>query len=232
MGNYLGALLVKTNADLIFTVNRYTKKFLSSLGIEKQRIILTDNGVDVQRFISHPKKLFDGCFIGRHVKHKGLCDLMRVWDIVVESKPDAKLVLCGHGEETHNIYDFVRKKKLERNVLILGFVPEKEKFEVLCSSRIFIFPSYLEGWGIAIAEAMSCELPVVTYRLPVYSEVFEDKLITVPKGDVDKMAKRVLSLLENGEVAMRVGMENREFIKKYEWRRTAEKELSQIVATI
>lgn len=229
MGNCLGALLVKTSADLIFTVNRHTQKFLSSLGIEKQRIILTDNGVNVQHFTSHPKKLYDGCFIGRHVKHKGIYDLVRVWELVVESKPDAKLVLCGHGEETHNIDDFVKKKKLERNVLILGFVPEKEKFKVLYSSRIFIFPSYLEGWGIAIAEAMSCELPVVAYRLPVYSEVFEDKIITVPKGDIDKMARKVASLLENVEAASRIGEEGRIFIERYDWKGIAAKELSKII---
>lgn len=232
IGNYLGALLVKMNADLVFTVNRYTQNFLLSLGIEKGRVFLTDNGVDVRHFTSQPKKFFDGCFIGRHVKHKGIYDLLRIWEIVRESKPDAKLAICGHGEETSKIDEFVRKKKLEGNVLLLGFVQENEKYEVLCSSRIFIFPSYLEGWGIAIAEAMSCRLPVVAYKLPVYNEVFEDKLVTLPLGNVGEMAKQVLFLLENPEAAKKIGEDGREFMKRYDWSIIAKRELSEIISLV
>lgn len=232
IGNYLGALLVKTNADLVFTGNRYTQNFLLSLGIEKGRVFLTDQGVDVRHFTSQPKKFFDGCFIGRHVKHKGIYDLLRIWEIVRESKPDAKLAICGHGEEASKIDEFLRKKKLEGNVLLLGFVQENEKYEVLRSSRIFIFPSYLEGWGIAIAEAMACGLPVVAYNLPVYKEVFEDKLVTMLLGDVDAMAGQVIFLLENPEVARRIGEEGREFIKRYDWNGVAERELMEIHALV
>jgi len=106
---------------------------------------LTSNGVDIKPFTLKRKRFFDGCFIGRHVKHKGIYDLLRIWEIVRESKPDAKLAICGYGEETSKIAELVRKKKLEDNVLLLGPVPENKKYEVLYSSRIFIFPSYLEG---------------------------------------------------------------------------------------
>jgi glycosyltransferase involved in cell wall biosynthesis len=232
IGNYLGVLLVKMSADLVFTGNSYTRNFLLSLGIEKRRVFLTGQGVDVRHFTSQPKKVFDGCFIGRHVKHKGIYDLLRIWEILRESKPDAKLAICGHGEETYKIDEFVRKKKLESNVLLLGFVQENEKYEVLHSSRIFIFPSHLEGWAISIAEAMACGLPVVAYNLPVYKEVFENTLVTVPLGDVNAMAKQVVFLLENPEIAKKIGVGGRKFVEKYDWKKVAEKELSEIVALV
>jgi len=232
MGNYLGALLVKMSADLVFTSNSYTQNFLLFLGIEKRRVFLTNQGVDTRHFALQPKKIFDGCFIGRCVKHKGIYDLLRICDIVRKSKSDFKLAICGYGKESPRISELVRKKKLESNVILLGLVQEDKKYNVLHCSRVFIFPSYLEGWGIAVAEAMACGLPVVTYHLPVYREVFDDKLITVPVGDIDAMAKEVIYLLENPEVAKKIGEANREFVKRYDWKTVAEKELSAIINLI
>lgn len=224
MSNYFGALLVKRCADLVFTVNTYTRNFLLSIGVKKDRISLISNGVEIKKF--HPKKkFFDLCFVGRHVKHKGIYDLLRILEIVCKTRPNTKLVICGHGEETSKINELIRKKKLENNVFLPGFVQENEKWKILCSSRIFVFPSRLEGWGIAIAEAMACGLPVIAYDLPIYKEVFGDRLITVPLGDVDAMAKHIILLLENPKRAKEIGNINKEYIKRYSWEKIAKEEM-------
>jgi len=70
------------------------------------------------------------------------------------------------------------------------------------------------------------------YNLPIYKEVFDDKLMTVPLGDIDAMAKQVIYLLENPEVARKMGEANREFVKKYDWKTVAEKELFAIINLI
>lgn len=232
VANFFGGLLAKLFADLVFTVNTNTTNFLLSLGIRGERVFLTSNGITIDNInFMHNKrrKKFDGCFVGRHVKHKGLYDLLKVWEVVCKFKPNAKLAICGYGEETPKIAEHIREKKMERNIILLGFVQENEKYKVLYSSRVFIFPSYLEGWGIAIAEAMSCGLPVVAYKLPVYQEVFKDKLITVRLGDIDAMAKHVIFLLKNPKIANKIGEEGRTFIKRYEWKKIAIRELNYIL---
>jgi glycosyltransferase involved in cell wall biosynthesis len=186
--------------------------------------------VEIKAFVPVPKKkIFDLC-LGRHTRHKGIYDLLRILEIAREMKPNVKLVICGHGEETSKINELVRMKKLENNVLLLGFVQESKKYEVLCGSRVFIFPSYLEGWGTAITEAMFCGLPVIAYDLPVYKEVFGNKLITVPVGDVNAMAEQVIFLLNNPERAQEIGNSNKEFIKRYSWEEVANKEIDLICA--
>jgi glycosyltransferase involved in cell wall biosynthesis len=128
--------------------------------------------------------------------------------------------------------ELVLEEGLKNNVTLLGFLSEERKCETLQSSIIFVYPSYQESWGAVVAEAMACGLPVVAYDLPVYKEVFEDKLVTVPLGDVDSMAKQVIFLLENPDVAKKIGEKGREFVRRYDWNRVAEQELSVMINLI
>ena len=135
MANYLGALLIKLFADLVFVVNKSTANFLLSLGVGESRIFKTDNGVPINEITSaiygnKVSKKFDGCFIGRLVRYKGIYDLLEVWKAVCKFKPDAKLVICGTGEEAPKIAELLKKKKMEPNVTLLGFVYGKEKYNV------------------------------------------------------------------------------------------------------
>ena len=63
------------------------------------------------------------------------------------------------------------------------------------NSRIFIFPSYEEGWGIAVAEAIACGLNVVLYDIGTY-KIFGKNVIMVEKGNTRKMAKIIIDLIE------------------------------------
>jgi glycosyltransferase involved in cell wall biosynthesis len=228
--NYFGTLLMTKFSDLIFVINRPTKDFLLHFGAKDTKIVLTCNGIDIHDTKPSVKeKSLDACFLGRLVKSKGVYDLVKVWKKVCERRNSAKLAIIGDGPEKGRTNELVVKMGLENNVTLLGPVLGDEKYRILGTSKVFVFPSYLESWGIAIAEAMACGLPVVAYNLPVYKEVFEDKLVTVPVGDVDAMAKQVIYLLENPEIARKIGEANREFVKKkYDWKTVAEKELSAI----
>ena len=231
MYNYLGMLLAARFADLIFVINKRTRDHLLRLGVEGRKLIVTSNGVDLHNLgMMNEEKSFDACFLGRLNKSKGVYDLVEVWNTVCEGKKNVKLAIIGVGPERGRISELAIKMGLESNIALLGFVSRDKKYEILQNSKIFVFPSYLESWGIAIAEAMACSLPVVAYDLPVYKEVFDDKLITVFVGDIDAMAKQVISLIRKTKVARKIGEEGREFIKRYDWGVVAERELSEIIA--
>lgn len=229
MYNILGLLLSVRFAHLIFVINAATREYILRLGIERKRAIYTANGVETRENGSKREKIFDACFLGRLVKSKGIFDLLAIWKAVDNIRPNAKLAIIGDGPEEERINELAAKAELENSVTLLGFVSQSEKHKIFESSRVFVFPSHLESWGIAVAEAMACSLPVVAYDLPVYKEVFEDKLVTVPVGDVAAMAKQVEFLLENPEVARKIGEAGREFVKRYDWSVVAERELSEIV---
>lgn len=232
--NLLGFLLVRLSADLIFAINESSKKRCLEFGIKKEKIVMMSNAVDVIGIIRDNSCMkpveFDACFLGRLVKTKGVYDLLHVWKTVCYKKPNAKLAIIGDGHEKEGINKLMKKLGIEDNITLFGFVAESKKHQILTNSKIFIFPSWLESWGIAVAEAMACGLPVVAYNLPEYKEVFSNTLITVPLGDVDGMAKQIILLLENPEFSIEIGQKGREFVKKYDWSVVADRELSAIIA--
>lgn len=232
MYTYLGMLLAARLADLIFVINKHTKELLLRFGVKESKVVLTTNGVDIDLVFRKGQKYYDACFLGRLVRSKGIFDLIAVWERICEKRPHAKLAVIGDGPELESMKMYVKKKRLENNVVFLGVLFGRDKHKALYSSRIFLFPSHLESWGIAIAEAMACNLPVVAYDLPVYKEVFEDKLITVPAGDLDAIAENVTFLLQNPDIARRIGDDCRELVKRYSWSVVANKELSVILALV
>jgi glycosyltransferase involved in cell wall biosynthesis len=62
---------------------------------------------------------------------------------------------------------------------------------LLKGCELFVFPSNEEGYGIAIAEAIAADKPVLAYELPHYCEVFNDSLVTAPVGDVAGLTARM-----------------------------------------
>lgn len=229
--NYLGTYMVIKICDLIFTINTLTRDFLLNMGVRDTKVILTKNGVNLSNVKpSGSKKIYDACFLGRLTKSKGTSDLVEIWKKVCVIKIKSKLVIVGDGPERKRINDLIIQKGLENNIVLLGFLYGSCKYAALDDSRLFVFPSHQESWGISIAEAMASGLPVVAYNLPVYKEVFEDRLITVPLGDVDAMTTKVIFLLENPTVASRIAEEGRAYIQRYDWKTVVEKELHEIQA--
>ncbi len=193
---------IKRSADVVLLINQEVKRDLVKLGFESSRLFVTGLGVDLVKIHSVKNKLkpkvYDGVFLGRLNPTKGIFDLPKVWQRVVEKIPEARLVLIGGGEKwLDELQSQIQKLGLSENIEIAGFVSEEEKLKLLSQSRVFVFPSYEEGWGVAVAEAMAAGLPVVAYNLPSYREVFPDALVVVETGDVVAMSESVLNLLQN-----------------------------------
>lgn len=53
-----------------------------------------------------------------------------------------------------------------------GFVSEKKKMDLYWRTKVFIFPSSREGFGIAVAEALFLPIPVVAWKIPVFEDLY------------------------------------------------------------
>lgn len=193
--------LMKRSATVVFLLNQKVRNDLVKLGFGPGKLAVTGLGIDLKEIEKLKKvsaKEFEGCFLGRLNPTKGIFDLPKIWKKVVEKIPGAKLVIIGGGEKwLGELQSQIESLGLTKNIKIAGFVSEEEKCRLLCQSKVFVFPSYEEGWGIAAAEAMAVGLPVVAYDLPAYKEVFSDALMTNEVGDVEAMVKSILRLLQN-----------------------------------
>jgi glycosyltransferase involved in cell wall biosynthesis len=105
--------------------------------------------------------------------------------------------MVGEGEEYDNLQKLILQNKLEDRVKLLGYLKDTEPllYELLQGCDFFLFPSYEEGYGIVIAEAIAAGKPVIAYELPHYGKAFNHSIITVPKGDVDALKRKVGALV-------------------------------------
>jgi glycosyltransferase involved in cell wall biosynthesis len=227
-------LLEKANA--IIAVSNFTARALRNNGIHKNKIVVSGNAVDFN-FIESIKphkdeKIFDGVFVGRISKEKGIFDLIDVWKKVAEKKKNAKLLIIGTGLELDSLKAKIAENGLKGNVLIHGQCTDIELYSLLKSGKVFIFPSRFEGWGIAVAEALACGAPVVAYNIPALREVFgqSKSVFLVPVTNLRAMAQTVLELLSNeyekfGEISA-------EYARKFEWDKVAMTDLEAITGIV
>jgi glycosyltransferase involved in cell wall biosynthesis len=199
LGERLSIPLIR-RADILFVVNEKVREELINLGFEPGKILLSSNGVDYKAIDSIKRVegdiIYDACFCGRLVKRKGIYDLVEIWKLVTVHYPKSKLVIVGDGPEYDSLSVKVKESNLDANIQLMGFVSENDKYLTMKKSRIFIFPSYEEGWGIAVAEAIASGLKVVLYDIGTY-KIFEKNVIVVEKANIGKMAKIIIELIGN-----------------------------------
>lgn len=224
--------LIKKEADKIVLINSLVKDEMRKMGFSESKMFVSPVGIDWKRFenIKKVEPGYDGVFLARLSYSKGILDLAEIWKKVCAEIPEAKLAVIGGGsEETKS---FLEKKisdyKLKNNIDILGFLGDNEAHSILKSGKVFLFPSHEEGWGIAIAEAMACGLPVVSWNLPVFKEVFEDLTSQIKEDNIESFSKRVMDLLKNEGERNKTGESGKEFIRRYSWDSIAEKEFEII----
>lgn len=180
-------------ADAIITCNEYVKQMLVDLGIEANNVRVVYLAVNVERVrAAKPRRKCQALFIGRLVAQKGVFD-------IIEAVRDLDLTvgLVGNGEEQDSLQKLIRENKMEDRVQLLGYIKDTDPllYELLQGCDFFLFPSYEEGYGIVIAEAIAANKPVIAYELAHYSTAFNNCVITVPKGDVNGLKRRIEDIL-------------------------------------
>jgi glycosyltransferase involved in cell wall biosynthesis len=219
--------LAKRQADQILVLNKVDKEYLVTInGVDPSKVSVVNGGVDYSHIIKleKPGNLYDGVFLGRFHPQKGIFDLIQIWRLVCDKRPDAKLCIIGSGEVsfTEKLKELIKKNNLSGNVTLVGSKTGDEKFFLLKASSLFLCPSYYESFAIVIAEAMACGLPVVAYKLPIYKEIYGEKISEVPLGDLNQFVTIILSFLDNADLRRISGLNAQKYVQRYDWTEIAE----------
>jgi len=219
-------------ADTCIAVSNSTAKALVKLGLQKNRIWVSGNGVDVEHIKSFKvegDKPSDGVFVGRVSREKGVFDLVKAWRQIVDVKTDARLLIIGSGPDEDKVKKLVSELDLDKNVVVMGRCSNKKMYALMKASRVFVFPSVFEGWGLAVAEALACGLPAVCYNIPALNEVFGDcqSVFLVPIGDIKKLAQTTLDVLRKNKTEKFAEI-SMTFVKRFDWKKVTRKDLEII----
>ncbi len=145
-------------ADFIVVASTFTKGTLVENGVEEHKIMVNPYGVDTTLF--HPNKtskneIVQVLYLGTLGARKGLPALLDLWSQI--NLKNARLILAGPCDaETLNLIP------KHPNIDYVGKIPHKNLAEFLQKVDILVFPSFFEGFGLVILEAMASGIPVIT----------------------------------------------------------------------
>ncbi len=192
-------------ADLVHCLNEEEYKYFLNYGIPIEKLLLIPNGLPdkfIQAFNEekNTKKANSLCFIGSWTIRKGIKDFDHILT-TVRKHIDVKdfFLLGGFYPENYVKKDFniVNQSVLQ---IIPNFKPEQLDF-YLKTCKVGLFPSYAEGFGLAVVEQLACGIPVVAYKVPGPTDILKglDETLLIEPGDLEAFAKKVIEILELDE---------------------------------
>lgn len=134
------------------------------------------------------------------------------------------------GTERRRLARLARQLGIKEKVHFPGRVSDTELLEFLATSRLMVFPSSLEGFGLPALEAMQAGLPLVASNQTSVPEVVGNGGLIVDPEDVDAMADTIESALFDDEVRRRLIRAGKERGEDFSWKKTARETLAVIKA--
>jgi len=173
-------------------VSPSTARSLHSLGFANE-ITLIPNGIDCSHIDAVPPSSLtsDIIFAGRFIGEKNVDLVIGALDLLRRENPDVRAVIIGDGPKKSSLYRMVRDLNLGKHVTFTGFLDDPDEVIALMkASKVFVFPSVREGFGMAALEAMACGVPVVTVDHPRNATT---DLVTPETGVITSLSPRSVS---------------------------------------
>ena len=165
--------------------------------VQADRIVIVENYCVIPEG-EYDRERNDGqvLFIGELGARKGCYDIPDIWERIIKEVPPARLVMAGDGE-TEKIKQCFAKRGLLSGVTFPGWVRGADKTCLFEQSAVFLFPTYNEGMPMALLEAMSYGLGIVTTEVGGIPKLIHDgeNGRMMKPGEVDAMAQAVTEFL-------------------------------------
>lgn len=219
-----GLELALRDASLVLVPSEATRRDCLTAGFDDAKVTIVPWGVDAV--------ILDSAFIeatlrrygvsGRYVLWTGTLEprknLLRLLEAFASIDTDARLVLAGPKGWGS---DDVSGHRDER-VLPIGFVPPGALTALYAGASAFCYPSFKEGFGLPVLEAMAQGVPTITSRGTSTEEVGGDAVLLVDPHDTSSIADAIQRVLDDDSLAGRLRAAGSQRALTFSWARTAE----------
>jgi glycosyltransferase involved in cell wall biosynthesis len=223
-------------ASAVATVSQFSKDdIIKTYDIAPEKIAVVYNGVkeifrpfSFDEQIAVKEKYTGGAefflYTGAIHPRKNLVNLLKAYSVFKRRlQSSLKLVLAGRlAWKNDEFLELLKTYKYREDVVLTGYLPEEDLTALTASAYAAVYPSFFEGFGVPVAEAMRCGVPVLTSKDSAMEEISSGAGLYFDPANVDDIAYKLMFIYKNEG-------DRKELIRKglsigahYTWQRTAD----------
>lgn len=242
-------------AEKIISVSKHTKKDIKEIfKIKDEKIKVIYEGVEFRDIPSkdedvcgvEKKVCFEDMkvkyglkddyvlFLGTIEPRKNIAAIVRAFcELSLKNKEIGEkyqLVLAGaKGWKNEKIFSEInackKNPELRGVVKYIGYVPSSEKFSLIKYSTCFIFPSFYEGFGLPVLEALSLGVPTITSNISALPEITRAAAVLIDPDKLESIADALLKVLTDKKLREQLSKDGVLEAKKFSWEKCAKETL-------
>lgn len=172
-------------------------------------------------------------YVGTLQPRKNVAMLIRAFNKFLQSNSKFKLVIVGRkGWLYKNIFELVRKLKIEKDVIFTDYIPDAELVELYRNAFCFVLPSLYEGFGITILEAMNYGCPVLSSNVSSLPEIGGNACLYFNPKNEKELLKKLNEIKNDDSLREQLKKKGKDQIKKFSWQKCADETLEVIRSAI
>lgn len=223
-------------AAVIATVSEFSKKdIVEKYQVDASKIINVSSAaksifqpVDWEEKEAIKTEYADGCeyfvFVGGIHPRKNLLNLLKAFSLFKKrQRTNMKLLIAGRmAWDFEKIIEKMESYKFRNDVKLLGYLPEEALAKLVAAAYALVYPSYFEGFGVPIIEAMQSNVPVIASNTSSMPEVGEDAALYADPADAADIADQMKRIFTNENLRSQLVEKGKMVAKKYSWQQTSQ----------
>ncbi len=203
-------------ADYLLSVSKFTAEETTALFSIIKKIEVIPNSVDVAYFYPRNTAVEPNTvlYLGSIIRKKGVLELAAIFNLIILKKPEAKLLFAGKDVKDHATGHSTKQLIIDKlspaalkNTTLLGVLPYEKVLAQIDTANVVVLPSFAEALPMSWLEAMAMEKALVTSDIGWAKEVMinSNTGFTVDPKDHKTYADKILYLIENKDMALKMG---------------------------
>lgn len=222
---------VSQTSKEIISISEYSKHDLVAFSdIPEEKVTVTYEAADTKATGMTPIKHLEGksfiMYLGRAEPYKNNRGLMKAHQLLLSKFPDLELLIVGKKDEFRKMDEAWAIEEQFKNITFTGFVSDEQQAWLYANCKAYVFPSFMEGFGLPALEAMVYGAPVVSSDATCLPEIYGDAALYFDAHNPTDIAKAIESVLTDEKLAKELGEKAKQHVKKYSWAKMAKETLT------
>jgi len=222
----------------VIAVSKSTKKdILELFDVNEDKIVVVHHGLTnrfteenhsdinvLKKYGIHSKFIL---FVGERRPHKNIVNLIKAFKILLNSvKEKLQLLIIGKGYSNYTEPEkIIVKENLNSKVVLTGFVPDNELQILYQEAEMLVLPSFYEGFGFPLIEAMTLKTPVLGSNRTSIPEIIGNAGLLFNPDNVDELATKMKLLIQNNTLKKKIITKGFQRAKQFTWQNVARQTL-------